>query len=266
MKKNFLLALLVLMVSCTSSETPSAPLPNDEFSLPDGMFLTSLVDTYDEDTVFHNLTYDSNGRVSKLNIKDEHNFTLQYFYNPVSVVSESDEYGRIEIDVTQNSDGLVTALSYIDKNGRTCSYNMKYNGKELVQLLYQVGDYTETTTLYWDNGNIIRIMYIEPIDNYGICEEFEYSEQENTYNQFIYPTQYIVSYYDFKDGLLGLFLNGQLGVSTKKLPNKITCYEIGYEQYKDVENIEYQLDSKGVILSEIIDGDVSLRYNYSTIK
>lgn len=264
MKKNFLLALLVLMVSCTSSETPNAPLPNDEYSLPDGMFLTSLVDTYDEDTVFHNLTYDSNGRVSKLNIKDEHNFTLQYFYNPLSVVSESDEYGRIEIDVTQNSDGLVTALSYIDKYGSTCSYNMKYNGKELVQLSFQESGFSSTTYLTWENGNIVRIMCIES-DSGGWCEDFEYTEQSNTYSQIIYPIIDIIGY-DFENGLLGFFLNGQLGVSTKKLPNKNTSYEIGYEQYKDVENIEYQLDSKGVILSEIIDGDVSLRYNYSTIK
>lgn len=263
MKKNFLLALLVLILSCTSSETPTAPLPNDEYSLPDGMFLTSLVDTYDEDTVFHNLSYDSNGRVSKLNIKDEHNFTLQYSYNPLSVVSESDEYGRIEIDITQNSDGLISGLSYV-RDGEPVSYGMKYNGKELVQLSFQESGFSSTTYLTWENGNIVRIMCIES-DSGGWCEDFEYTEQSNTYSQIIYPIIDIIGY-DFENGLLGFFLNGQLGVSTKQLPNRCTSYEIGYEQYKSVHDIEYQLDSKGVILSEIIDGDVSLRYNYSTIK
>ncbi len=250
------------MVSCTSSETPSAPLPNDEFSLPDGMFLTSLVDTYDG-AVFHNLTYDSNGRVSMLNTKYEQNYTLQYSYNPVSVVSNSDEYGRIEIDVTQNSDGLISGLSYV-RDGEPISYGMKYNGKELVQLSFQKSDFSSTTYLTWENGNIVRIMCIES-DSNSWCVDFEYTEQSNTYSQIIYPIKKILGY-DFENGLLGFFLNGQLGVSTKKLPNRSTSYEIGYEQYKSVRDIEYLLDSEGVILSEISDGDVSLRYNYSTIK
>lgn len=262
MKKIFLLALLVLMASCTSSETPSAPMPNDEFSLPDGMFLTSLVDTYDG-TVFHNLSYDSNGRVSKLNTKYKYNYTLQYSYNPLSVVSDSDEYGKFEIDVTQNSDGLISSLSYV-RDGEPVSYGMKYNGKELVQLSFQDSDFSSTTYLTWENGNIVRTMCIES-DSCGWCEDFEYTEQSNTFSQILYPIKDILGYH-FENGLLGFFLNGQLGVSTKNLPNRVTSYEIGYEQYKDVEEIEYQLDSKGVILSEIIDGDVSLRYNYSTIK
>ena len=265
MKKLIYLALTLLTVACTSDNTPDVPQTNDGSKLPNGMYLTYLVDTYDE-TVMHNISYNDNGTVSKIVTTDsiyKLYVEVDYSYNPFNITYSKAYNDNIKMNIQQNSNGFISKLSFtIDNNTR--SYEMKYNGDKLIEISHLEGEYAETISLTWDNGNIIRVMCIES-DMGSWCEEYEYSAQENKYNQFTYPIRNVIGW-DFENGLLGAFLNGQLGVSTKNLPSKVTFYEIGYEQYTDVENIEYQLDSDGVILSEFADGERILQYQYSTIK
>lgn len=184
-------------------------------------------------------TYNAKGKLSSISTP----------YDGMMIFSEDGNTGTMsgyEANIGYNSSGYVTHLNF-NADGYNVSVSFSYDGNgHLTNLNQSIPSFTSTTTFYWDNNLLAKVVSIDSEIQYTYEFQYENNQNTNVFGQW----GPCFDDFDFRVFYPALAYGGLLGKGPSVLPSGMKEVRVMDGRTKNYSSsYQYKFNSDGTIRS-----------------